>query len=859
MIVGLFGSVAICNAQVGINTTAPDAQLDVRALNPAAPANTDGLLIPRVSAFPATNPGAPQNGMLVFLTVTLGPTQPPGYYYWDNATTSWKGVFGTTGWLLTGNAGTSAATHFMGTTDNVDVVFRRFNARAGFLGATRTSFGLNAMNPSATGISNSAFGEYSLASVTTGALNTSVGSNAMFNTTTGANNVAFGTSSLRSNVAGGSNVAIGYEALYSTTTSNTIGIGSGALRANAGATNNLAVGTNALLTNTTAGNNIAIGNAALQNSNANWNVAVGVANLTANTIGLENTAIGDAALTSNSTGSRNTAIGSDALLLNDTGADNVAIGRFTVRMNTAGINNVGVGNNALHNNTTASNNTGVGAGALMNNATGAENTALGTNALTSTSGSYNIGLGVNAGSTLTSGSGNIAIGRGVQLPTATASNQLNIGNVVYGVGMNTLATGRIGIGTTTPTEVLDVAGKTRTTTFQMTTAPAAGRIMTSDAAGNGTWTAPTAASVDFYVLGSTNAPTAITDDVYRSAEIVSSNAGAYSTFPFLLQAYMLQFTAGGDGQASNYNYRTRDSRNDGTGYGFAQTNSASTSYNYWGDNYTFGSIGYCFNDYLRTGGILGANQSGTYWSSLGYKNSGNVAYGVYATSALATGAGRMASSVGNSTSGIGGGFYGNIIGSWSRGTIGQISAGEMIASYNSGDEITSGRQIELVETPLGKKAAFSVTSVAPEVYAKGKIKLVNGTAHVAFTTEYAALLGDTPAVTASPMGECNGLYIASVDKNGFTLKELNNGNSNVTVSWISVGDRIDAKEAKVPADVLASDFDQNLSEVLFNENDLQGKAKGVWQQNGKLQFGEIQQGPSEPKEQPRVKAVSDTK
>ncbi|WP_298224545.1 hypothetical protein [Flavobacterium sp.] len=78
-------------AQVGIGTTTPNATFDVRASNQATPANTDGILIPRVDAFPATNPTASQNGMLVFLTTVSGTNQ-PGFYYWNNATTAWIGI-----------------------------------------------------------------------------------------------------------------------------------------------------------------------------------------------------------------------------------------------------------------------------------------------------------------------------------------------------------------------------------------------------------------------------------------------------------------------------------------------------------------------------------------------------------------------------------------------------------------------------------------------------------------------------------------------------------------------------------------------------------------------------------------------
>jgi trimeric autotransporter adhesin len=94
-------------AQVGINTTTPNAQLDIRSSNQATPSNTDGLLIPKMDAFPATNPTAAQQGMMVYLTTTSG-SNLPGFYYWDFPTLTWIGI--------TSTANGDADWHEIGTT-----------------------------------------------------------------------------------------------------------------------------------------------------------------------------------------------------------------------------------------------------------------------------------------------------------------------------------------------------------------------------------------------------------------------------------------------------------------------------------------------------------------------------------------------------------------------------------------------------------------------------------------------------------------------------------------------------------------------------------------------------------------------
>lgn len=86
-------------AQVGVNTATPQAQLDIRPSSQATPSNTDGLLIPKVDAFPVTNPTAAQQSMLVYLTTTSG-ANPPGFYFWNNPTTTWLPIKGTDGGTL---------------------------------------------------------------------------------------------------------------------------------------------------------------------------------------------------------------------------------------------------------------------------------------------------------------------------------------------------------------------------------------------------------------------------------------------------------------------------------------------------------------------------------------------------------------------------------------------------------------------------------------------------------------------------------------------------------------------------------------------------------------------------------------
>ena len=172
---------------------------------------------------------------------------------------------------------------------------------------------------------------------------------------------------------------------------------------------------------------------------------------------VDNTAIGYTALSTNTNGSNNTAIGYRTLARTTTGGNNTANGANALYNNTTGYHNTAQGVDALLSNITGQYNTGLGSSALRGNQGGHMNTSVGYQSLNANiTGNSNTAIGYQAGTTVT-GSGNILIGWGAQAPSPAGSNQLNIGNWIYGNN------GNIGIGTNAPSEKLHVSGNVQVT------------------------------------------------------------------------------------------------------------------------------------------------------------------------------------------------------------------------------------------------------------------------------------------------------------------------------------------------------------------------------------------------------------
>ena len=309
------------NGRVGISTTSPNALLDISSTNPAAPKNTDGMLVPRIDAFPSSNPTANQNGMLVFLTTDNT------FYFWRSSTTSWVSI---------NTSGSQSINDLSdGKSDN-----------DGSEDGSSVFIGIDAgLNDDGTDNRNVGVGLESLKSNTTGSNNTANGSGALRSNTTGVSNLASGSAALKSNTTGSFNTSNGYQSLTSNTTGD----------------KNTANGSRTLFLNTTGNNNVVNGFEALyRNSTGDNNVANGILALYSNTTGNNNIGNGKQVLYNNSTGYDNVANGTQALYSNSTGYDNVANGTLALYRNSTGYRNVATGSQALYNITTGDYNTAIG-------------------------------------------------------------------------------------------------------------------------------------------------------------------------------------------------------------------------------------------------------------------------------------------------------------------------------------------------------------------------------------------------------------------------------------------------------------------------------------------------------------------
>jgi hypothetical protein len=166
--------------------------------------------------------------------------------------------------------------------------------------------------------------------------------------------------------------------------------------------------------------------------------------------------------------------------------------------------------------------------------------------------------------------------------------------------------------------------------------------------------------------------------------------------------------------------------------------------------------------------------------------------------------------------------------------------GEVYASYNVGNEYTSGVSADIITTGDQRIAAYSVTSPDVNVYKAGTAVLQDGKASVSFDKDFIAMISgsERPVITITPIGECNGVHLVSISNTGFVVAENGNGTSSVEFTWIAVGKRVDAQKAGLPTALADKNFDLNLKGVMFNEGNTEAIATPIWWDGSQIRFDE---------------------
>lgn len=262
--------------------------------------------------------------------------------------------------------------------------------------------------------------------------------------------VGVGVGSLQNNI-GDYVSAFGYNSLQNNTADFSTGFGYSSLRNNT-QINNAGFGSYTL-TNNTGSNCTGIGIRALENNTGSESTGIGVSALRQNSGG-QTIAIGNSAGNNNSgyrsiligvgTGVNNTGIYAYSqghfASYNNSGSYTIALGHFALRDN-SGNNSIGIGYNTLRNNSNV-NNTSIGHLSGYNDfsLSGIDNTFIGFNSVYATS----------------SISNSTAIGANT---TLTDSNTVILGN-----------NANVGIGTTSPTEKLDVVGRIKSNEIKVDSA-----------------------------------------------------------------------------------------------------------------------------------------------------------------------------------------------------------------------------------------------------------------------------------------------------------------------------------------------------------------------------------------------------
>lgn len=426
---------------IGVNNPAPNAKalLDLTS-------TTKGLLTPRMlqaerlAMFPA--PDATAKGMLVYQTDLM-----QGFYYYDGAV--WHSVAdGAAGWGLTGNAGTSPATNYMGSSDSISVILKSHNKEVLRMTPAQ-KVGIGTTNPGA-GYPSVRFEVADETGANSDVAIRSAGGGMPQLILESSNGTLAAPAQSNSNAWGGAIIGQVYDGTQFTNTSALI-FGTEGVNSAGNVSGTIQFNTNKIG---------ALGWEKMRLT-SNGNLSIGVANPlnrldvagNTNVIADSNYRIGNVRVLSTK-GAANLFTGSNAGINNQSGAWNTFIGTQSGMVTTTGSENTFLGGNSGYLNTIGASNMFAGAGAGYKNTTGSFNSYFGrSSGGNATTANNNTFIGYLSGTLTTIGSNNTYVGYNAR-GAAALNNSAAFGNNAF-VGLdNSMVLGdtsvKVGIGNSYP-------------------------------------------------------------------------------------------------------------------------------------------------------------------------------------------------------------------------------------------------------------------------------------------------------------------------------------------------------------------------------------------------------------------------
>ncbi|MFD0963541.1 hypothetical protein [Pseudofulvibacter geojedonensis] len=245
------------------------------------------------------------------------------------------------------------------------------------------------------------------------------------------------------------------------------------------------------------------------------------------------------------------------------------------------------------------------------------------------------------------------------------------------------------------------------------------------------------------------------------------------------------------------------------------------------------------NTARRVAGVVGVNSTSGEWGALGYERSNGNDHGVYGSVAYNSGGGRLSTNAINTN--IGFGFEGGFLGGFAQGNqYGIIAKGSRFGIYSDGLLLTNDAYAMLNTGNDGNRTVnYTSSSTTIDITSKGVGTLVNGKANINFDKKFKNLINSNKPiiVTVTPMGETKGVYTARITKDGFSVIENLEGNSNVSFSWIAVAEKTGYADHQVPKEITRKGFNENISKIFYNESNNNLEPHALWWNGNTLEFG----------------------